>query len=61
MDAVLKPHGGPRKNAGRPKGVEKVRMSVLVLPATAKEIERRAFKLSVSLGSVLDKILSKFC
>jgi len=43
---------------GRPKGPQKVRIQAYVLPETAAELRKRAFK-SFSLGSVLDWLLRK--
>jgi hypothetical protein len=49
----------PRKR-GRPRGPNKVAVKIWVLPETAKTLRARAFKLSLPLGEVLDKLLAKF-
>jgi len=44
---------------GRPKGPDKKRLTVYVLPETATELNRRAFTLS-SLGAAIDALVKKF-
>ncbi len=49
--------GGPRANAGRPKGPAKVKLGAYVLPQTKAKLDSRAEAESKSVGEVIDDLI----
>lgn len=50
----------PRRKRGRPAGDQKKHVSIYVLPETVETLRARAFRLSIPLGAVVDRLLAKF-